>query len=167
VSEVTITEHENGDLTVTCFDGVPPWHELDVVEAAAVEAHYRAKFVAERMPEDVQKLVEEVKRLVREGDRRLGYQLAAEGNQAWADQMLDAIQRLEAAYSQKVEPAHDEGWEKSAEYGIEFDAGYTNVSDEEADPAEFIQFMAADVGARLVCRTVIRGPWGPKIEEAE
>jgi len=66
----------------------------------ALRAVWNAAKAVERMPEaELPELVEEVKRLVREGDRRLRFQLAAKGDQAWADQMLDAIQRLEAAYS--------------------------------------------------------------------
>lgn len=87
-----------GTHTVT----VPDLTSARIITEALQRAGYSVNLrgAAERMPEDVREIVEEVKRLVREGDRRLRFQLAAKGDQAWADQMLDAIQRLEAAYSQ-------------------------------------------------------------------
>jgi len=79
VPEPKVTLHENGDMTVECFDGAPPHHELDASEVAVLRAYFAAEReaqalddpnhaytlgyrkalaeVAERVPEDVEEIV--------------------------------------------------------------------------------------------------------------
>ena len=81
-NNVTLTEQ--GHLVVGNV-GIP------AAVVPAIEAHYRAKFAAERMPEDVRALVDELR------SARGGYPLDS-GTVALLDR---AITALEAGYSQK------------------------------------------------------------------
>lgn len=106
--DVTITETGDGWLEVAEVG-----HEGAALRPAEVAA-LRAHFVAERMPEDVQTLVDEARENVESAARGVPDSQAARLRAGIADDPRLALivrltRALEAAYSQKAEPEWEYG----------------------------------------------------------